>query len=108
MLDSLLPLLILGLAAAFWFDALKAHERARGFCQQLCERGNVQLLDQTVALHRMAIRRGESGWLALRRSYNFELSTDGADRRQGRLTMLGQRLDSYSLPVAHGIPDALH
>jgi hypothetical protein len=108
MLDSLIPLLALGLAAAFWLDALKAHECARGFCLQLCERGNVQLLDQTVALHRMTICRGKTGWLALRRSYNFELSTDGADRRQGRLTMIGQRLDSYSLPVAHAVPDALH
>lgn len=108
MLNSLMPLLLLGLAAAFWLDALKAHERAQRCCHELCERGGVQLLDQTVALHRMGIQRGGSGWLTLRRSYNFELSTDGADRRQGRLTLIGQRLDSYSLPIPHPVPTTSH
>jgi Protein of unknown function (DUF3301) len=99
MFESVIPLLLIGLLAWFWQDALRARERARGYCRQLCADAQLQLLDQTVALNRIRLRRGENGWMGFRRSYVFEVSTDGTDRHRGSLSMNGDRLDNWSLPM---------
>lgn len=98
MLDTLILLLLFGAAAFLWTDARRAAEVARRVGDDACRRSGVQLLDQTVSLHRVSLRRAESGWLQLLREYRFDYSRDGSDRHRGALALHGTRLVWISVP----------
>lgn len=99
MLDALIVIVVFTAAVFAWQDALAARELARQLSQRLCMDAGLQLLDQTVALRRFAVTRTDAGWLALRRWYCFDVSTDGQDRHRGSLRLLAGRLEDFSLPV---------
>jgi hypothetical protein len=99
MYETLLPPLLILAGFYFWHNALRARERARALGHALCARVNVQLLDQTVALRRVSLRRIPGQGLRLLRCYGFDVSTDGNDRHHGSLDMLDGEVVSYDLPV---------
>lgn len=105
--DTLLPLILILLAAYLWQAALRSREHARALGRALCQRANVQLLDDTVALQRLRIERGRDGWLRLLRRYRFELSTDGTDRHSGSLDILAGTMVSYSMPQLEPVANAV-
>jgi stage III sporulation protein SpoIIIAA len=82
--------LLLALLALIWFwrDNLRVREIAIQISRKTCQSHGVQLLDQTVALHRLSIRWLNSG-LKLRRVYAFDYSLEGAGRRTGYIVMMG-------------------
>ncbi|MDH3281413.1 MAG: DUF3301 domain-containing protein [Gammaproteobacteria bacterium] len=72
----------------FWFDSMRARERAILGAKTLCEREGLQFLDDTVALKR--IRLGMSaGGVRLQRTYRFEYATTGSIRYQGYIVVVG-------------------
>ena len=81
-------LLFLMLVIWFWRDSLRIREIAIRISRNSCRSHGVQLLDQTVALHRLSIRWMRSG-LKLRRVYAFDYSLEGSGRRTGYLVMVG-------------------
>lgn len=86
------------LAAAYlWFDSLRAREHAVAAGRAACARYGVQLLDETVAFTRLRLARDEAGRLRLRRTYVFEFSETGDNRRHGAIVMLGARLEDLQL-----------
>ncbi len=87
----------LALAALWWLAAIDAKELARRQAARLCNESGVQLLDQTVALRAVRIVRTHGG-IALRWRYGFEFSVDGVGRERGQLTLLGEELESWSVP----------
>lgn len=95
-----MPLLLILLAAYLWLAALRSRERARALGRGLCANARVQLLDETVALQRLWLGRGDDGALHLYRRYRFELSTDGTDRHRGSLDTVDGRLVAHALPFA--------
>ena len=97
MIETWVPLLLLGSALALWMNALRARERAVSIVRKLCERADVQLLDQTVALRRFRFTRLD-GRLALLRRYGFEVSVDGHDRHRGHVDIKGDVAEHWSLP----------
>ena len=89
-------LLLLALLAAilwFWQDSLRAREQAwkAGVCA--CQRCHVQLLDDTVALQKIGLRRNAKGRLCLERHYVFEFSDTGNTRRYGSVILLGRHVE---------------
>ena len=102
MFDALGPFILVLLAIYVWQAALRARERARQFAHALCSAAHVQLLDQTVSLQRLRIRRGDDGRLHWLRRYRFELSTNGSDRHHGSLDLTQHRLVAHSLPLLDG------
>jgi hypothetical protein len=97
-LDTALGLLVLlGLAAWLWRDALRARERAIATCRSACRRHELQLLDETVAVSSIQPVWTGAG-LRLRRTYEFEVSPDGVSRQAGSVTLTGARLDGIYLP----------
>jgi hypothetical protein len=90
-------LLVIAIVAWFWMDSLRARERALAACARACAERNVQLLDQTVALSRLSLKRHPQGRVRLWRVYVFEYSTDGVDRRQGRATLFGPVVASVEI-----------
>ena len=92
--------LVLAAGAAggwFWYDSLRARERAVGLGREACERDRLQFLDETVLCTRTRPARGADGRVRLRRMYRFEFSDDGANRRTGHLVLLGAELESLEL-----------
>lgn len=98
-MDTIIVLLLLLLAALgwFWFDSLRALEIARNAGRQICSNANVQFLDDTVASVALALARDKSGRRVLRRTYRFEFSETGNTRLEGRLVMLGDRIESVTM-----------
>lgn len=106
MLESLLPMVLVLAAFWLWQNALRARERARELAHGLCARAGLQLLDETVAVRRLRLRRVPGEGLRLERCYGFEISVDGADRRRGSLNLLDGDIVSWDLPVADATASA--
>ena len=73
----------------FWIDSLRARERALAAGRGACERNGLQLLDATVQFAKLRLARDDEGRLRLRRTYTFEFSDTGDNRRHGAIVMLG-------------------
>lgn len=99
-LHDLLLLVILGAVIASWLKLSRAREIAVEEARRHCERNGLQLLDETVGLRSLRLRRGEQGRV-LERGYGFEVSIDGDDRESGRLWMSGRRVTELILPTSH-------
>lgn len=91
-------LLLAGLIVALWVDAMGAHELARAHGRRLCDDAKLQLIDDSVALQRVRVKRAH-GRLALLRRYRFDVSFDGTDRHGATITLLGRTRLSYVLPI---------
>lgn len=89
---DLLVLLLFAATGWLWFDSLKAREAAVTAARAACDSENLLLLDDTVAILRIGLRRGRDGVLRIARSYAFEYSDTGNDRSTGRIVMHGHRV----------------
>ena len=96
-MDTLILLTAIGLLLWFWQQSLRARELAIRTAQELCARQNLQLLDATVALSGLRLRRATAGHIALQRTYQFEYSRDGDVRQRGFVLLLGLRLETAGL-----------
>jgi Protein of unknown function (DUF3301) len=84
-----LAILLLGAGALLWADSLRAREHAVRAGRAACERYQLQFLDDTVSFARMRLARDEAGQLRIARTYTFEFSDTGNNRRHGAIVMLG-------------------
>ena len=101
---SLLFLLLLAAFGWFWFESLRALEIARTMGKRACSEANVQFLDDTVANIALALARDKSGRRVLRRTYRFEFSETGNTRLEGRLTLLGGKIESLTMEPYQILP----
>lgn len=85
------------LLVALWLDSLRARERAVKAGRAACERYALQFLDDTVSFARLRLARDEEGRVRLCRTYTFEFSETGNNRRQGSIVMLGKELRDVQL-----------
>lgn len=87
-----LLLICLGGMGWFWWDSLRKRELALLAARNACERAGVQLLDETVAVRKLTLRRDASQQARFYREYAFEYSRVGDDREVGRIYLLGERV----------------
>ena len=80
-----------------WTDSLRARERAVRAGRSACERYELQFLDDTVSFARLRLARNEEGELRIARTYTFEFSDTGNNRRQGAIVMLGGEVQDLHL-----------
>lgn len=80
-----------------WLDSLRARERAVKAGRAACERYSVQFLDETVSFTRLRLARDPDGQLKIARTYTFEFSDTGNNRRHGAIVMLGGELQHLQL-----------
>ena len=92
------------LLAWWWHTSLEARDRANHAAIEACEAGGVQLLDGTVAFKSLRIGRDGRGALALKRTYLFDYSEDGASRRHGFVLLSGREVELVGLgpTLVHG------
>jgi hypothetical protein len=96
--ENMLALLGFCAVIALWLKLTSARERAVAEARSQCDRHGLQLLDETVGLRAIRLRR-INGLRRIERGYDFEVSIDGDDREQGRLWMIGDALSGLSLPT---------
>ena len=94
---ELIAIVLIAAGALIWIDSLRARERALAAGREACERYGVQLLDETVAFATLRFGRNDEGRLRLRRTYTFEFSDTGNNRRHGAIVMLGGELQDMQL-----------
>ncbi|HET7931057.1 MAG TPA: DUF3301 domain-containing protein [Rhodanobacteraceae bacterium] len=92
-----MPLLFCVATAWTWHHVLRLRERAIRHARELCERHGLQLLDDTVALHRLHAR-WQRGKLRITREYRFDTSRGGDHRQGATLTAHGGHVVASSLP----------
>ncbi len=91
--------LVLGLGFVAWFiwRHLAISKRAYEVARDYSDKNNVQLLDQSVVLRRLRIRRSSSSLFALERLYRFEFSTIGDRRYKGSVVFVGEHLSKVEM-----------
>jgi hypothetical protein len=75
-----------------WMDSLKAREAALRAAREACAQDDLLFLDQTVSIRSVKLARDENGHLQLQRSYEFEYSDTGDNRRKGSVVLIGRRV----------------
>ena len=82
---------------AFWIDSLRARELAVRAGRSACERYALQFLDDTVSFARLGLGRNGEGGLRIARTYKFEFSDTGNNRREGAIHLLGAEVEDLRL-----------
>jgi Protein of unknown function (DUF3301) len=88
---------VIALLIWFWYDTMQAREYAISLGKRHCQNDGLQLLDETVSLSSMKLRRNGDGQMTFRRVYEFEFSDNGDNRRVGSITLLGRYAESIQL-----------
>ena len=94
---ELILLALLVAVAWLWLDSIKVREAAVKAARAACESDGLLLLDDTVAIRALKTGRNEEGHMRLQRTYDFEYSDTGDNRRQGSIVMLGQRVVLFNV-----------
>jgi hypothetical protein len=94
---EIFALAAIAVLAWWWYDSMRARERALAVAGAACERDGLQFLDETVECVKTRPARDQDGRFALRRTYGFEFSDDGNNRRAGSVVILGTTVESLYL-----------
>ena len=92
-MPEIIALLSLAALVWLWFDSMRARERALALGKRACERDGLMFLDETVECVSLRFARDADGRMQLRRTYNFEFSDTGNNRRNGSVVMLGSEVE---------------
>ena len=92
-----IALFLIVAGALLWADSLRARERAVQAGRSACQRYDLQFLDDTVAFAKLRLARDEEGQLKIARTYTFEFSDTGNNRRHGAIVMLGGQMQDLQL-----------
>jgi hypothetical protein len=96
---ELILIFILLMLGWFWIDSLDKRERAIALGTELAARLNLQMLDETVVCSRLWLGRNRKGHVQLLRTYEFDVSASGDDRLHSHLTLLGNHLSAWHIPL---------
>lgn len=88
---SFFVVILCALITWFFVDGIRVREMAIAIGKRACERHDVQFLDGSAALSRVGLRR-DGGTLKILRTYQFEFSDSGDNRRKAYISMLGAQL----------------
>jgi hypothetical protein len=90
-------LVLIAAGIFLWLDSLRARERAVQAGRSACQRYDLQFLDETVSFTKLRLARDHEGQLKISRTYTFEFSDTGNNRRHGAIVMLGSELQDLQL-----------
>lgn len=83
-------MIVLGLL--YWWSAKGIKEIATDAIKLHCKEMDVQLLDESIVLSGYWFKRNVVGKLQTWRSFNFEFTSTGVDRFNGRVILLGKKV----------------
>ena len=80
------------LVCLYWYKAQGVKEIAVRAAKSYCEKIEVQMLDDCVALRRLWFKRDPQGRMQFWRSFSFEFTSTGEQRYNGEIVMLGTKI----------------
>lgn len=95
--SDLLWFTLICLCLWYWWASQKVKEVALNAARKSCKEMSLQLLDESVGLRALWLKRDDNGQLRLWRRYVFEFSSTGEDRYLGKVIMLGLRITQIEL-----------
>lgn len=90
-------LMLFATVSAWLWHAHGLRERALKLVKQHCAKADIELLDENVALRRLALLPDARGRKRLARVYGFEFTVTGEQRHVGSIIMFGPQLGSIEL-----------
>ena len=97
--------IVLAAALAWlWLDSIKVREAAVAAAREACASEGLLLLDDTVAISGLKPARDDNGRIRLQRSYQFEYSDTGDNRRNGSVVMLGHDVILFNVGIRSALP----
>lgn len=90
-------LMLFATACAWLWHAHGLREHALGLVKQHCAKSDIELLDENVALRRLALLPDARGRKRLARVYGFEFTVTGEQRHIGSITLFGKQLGRIEL-----------
>ncbi|MEO5702372.1 MAG: DUF3301 domain-containing protein [Gammaproteobacteria bacterium] len=96
-------LILAALVVWFWLDSMRMREVAVRMGAEACQRHDVQFLDDTVSLHRLSLYRDGRGHVQIRRTYQFDFSESGENRRRAYIVMLGAQLEVLQMGLSEKV-----
>lgn len=84
----------------FWWNANSVREHALAHVKAHCKKHDVQLLDQSVALHKWRFSWSK-GQLRINRKYQFEFTSTGEARYKGEAIFESNNLIKIELSAYH-------
>lgn len=98
---SLIVLVVLGAGGWYWLHSIRILELPREAGRRACPREDLQFLDDIVASTKLALARDDNGRRLLRRTYRFEFTETGNNRREGEVIMLGEGVELVTMEPYH-------
>jgi hypothetical protein len=96
-LKDLFWLTLVGLVCLIWWQGQKVREIALRHARRECAAMDLQLLDDSVALRAIWLRRDDNGRMRPWRRYRFEFTSTGDERYSGEVITLGTRVTGFSV-----------
>ena len=101
-MNELTLFIIVACAITYWWYGTKNREIALIEAKRLCERDELQFLDQTVEFKRQWVTRDKRDRWCYCRLYFFEFTSTGESRSQGRIVIVAGKvvesnLDAYRI-----------
>jgi len=90
-LDDLVLLAVIALVATLFWQHLGMGQRAFYAAKAYTDAQGLTLLDQSVVLKRLGLRKSNYALFALERCYSFEFCSIGDERYPGSITFVGKR-----------------
>lgn len=95
-------IILLFLIIAIWYETTATREKVIKICAYHCQKNELQLLDQTVALDSIMLQFNQEKNLVLYRKYMFEISQDGSDRYKGYIELLNKQVNLIHIEDEQG------
>ncbi len=89
---EIFAIVLLASAVWLWLDSLKIREIAVSAARAACSADGLMLLDDTVAIANLKLKRDDDGQVRLQRAYDFEYSDNGNNRLKGSVLLVGSRV----------------
>jgi len=90
-LSHLLWTFVILLGVLYWWHAYGIKQLALQQTKAYCQKMDIQMLDESIALGRIAVKRDTEGRVNFVREFRFEFASTGDERYQGLTTMHGRR-----------------
>ncbi|NOR81421.1 MAG: DUF3301 domain-containing protein [Methyloprofundus sp.] len=97
MWDEIFMILLFTAGFLYWQSTQKVKEIALAATIRHCHDMELQMLDGYIAFNTLSLKRDGVGKIHISRSYQFEFSSTGAERYNGKVYMLGRRVESIQL-----------
>ena len=96
---EIIVVILLVALGAFWLTSLKVREAAVRAARVACDSEGLLLLDDTVAIRAIKLARNDEGHVRIQRTYDFEYSDTGDNRRKGSVVLLGTRVVVFNIGI---------